>query len=81
MNEQKYFNATALLNGNEITPAFILRTAVDAGCNPKTVRKLFSGGQNVQIETLIKVMEATGAEYSEVFDPKLYKASRSAENN
>ena len=78
---KKFYNASALAKDGVGTATERMAVAAKAGVSMMTLNKVLAGDPNVQLTTLIKVIEATGADYSEVFDAKLYNASRSAGNN
>ncbi len=74
---RKLFNNEALCRAVGLAPSAIRDCSEKAGLSRDTVKRALDGDSSLTIQNLIKIMEASGAQYADVFDPTLYVADGS----
>lgn len=77
----KLYDASALSKAIGDTPRQVRAVSVVADVTPTTVRRAMEGRDGISVRNLVAIIEASGASYAKVFNPRYYERSREQETN
>lgn len=75
-SEPKLYNNRALCEAVGLEPYKIRTVAEKAGVTPSTVRRAMNGDPKIVMTRLVRIAEAAGAKYANIFDPEFYEANK-----